>query len=242
MRMIFFMATYLGAGRGHKLGWILLMVSKYGVTLRSKIKLFNQHFIMKIKNSYWYFLLSLVLCSCLFIGNNAAAQSDSDSQPRSKKNFYIEGGGNALAFSVNYDARFQKRTDGFGYRIGIGGFTSFGGDGRSLLAVPVQINYLAGKGAHFFEAGLGATYTTDGFWEDEPIQKKTPVLGTITFGYRFQPVNSGLLLRVGMTPFFGTIKELEYNYDPVTGVSWSTVKREPLFWPLYGGVSVGYTF
>ncbi len=220
------------------------MISKYGVTLRDKIKLFNHYFLMKFRNSHWHFLLSLVLCSCLFIGNSAAAQSDSDSQPRSKKNFYIEGGGNALIFSVNYDARFQKRTDGFGYRIGIGGFTSLdlNSGGRSLLAVPVQINYLAGKGAHFFEAGLGATYSTDGFWENESIQKKTPILGTITFGYRYQPVSSGLLIRVGMTPFFGVKKNIEYHYDQATGISWSTLVSDPLFWPLYGGLSVGYTF
>ncbi len=199
-----------------------------------------QYFLHKSK---WFFVVLLTFCLSLGSNNSAFAQSDETSSNPPRHNFFIEGGGNAMAFSVNYDSRFGKKNSGLGYLVGLGGFTSFDSNsGTSLLAVPIQLNYLAGRGAHFFEAGIGATYTTNGFWENQQIEDKTPVLGTVTFGYRFQPLKSGFMLRTGITPFFGTTKKLDYTYDPVTGISYTTIVREPLFWPLYGGISVGYAF
>jgi len=135
------------------------------------------------------------------------------------QNVFVEVGGQGLLFTANYDSRFSNRRDGLGGRVGIGYLAS---DGDNATTIPLSLNYLLGKGKHFFEVGLGATIiATSGndnsFFFDG---NNSNVIGTMSFSYRVQPVDSGFAFRVGLTPIF--------NSD--------------FFIPYYGGLSLGYTF
>src|SRR4026207_1687902 len=52
---------------------------------------------------------------------------------------YIQIGGSAPLFSINYDRRFSKRVNGLGFAAGIG---YYGESGASLFSIPASINYL----------------------------------------------------------------------------------------------------
>ncbi len=135
------------------------------------------------------------------------------------QNVYVELFGQGLLFTANYDTRFSNRRDGLGGRVGIG-YLASGGD--NATTVPISLNYLLGKGKHFFEVGLGATLlatsgNSDSFFFDGNTSN---VIGTMSFSYRVQPVDNGFSFRVGLTPIF--------NSD--------------FFIPYYGGLSLGYTF
>jgi hypothetical protein len=170
--------------------------------------------------------IALFLLSPFFFYHSAQAQSVSRSKVDSAQNtraqnVYVELGGPGLLFSANYDTRFSQHRDGLGGRIGLG-FIETGG--ASVVTVPVQLNYLLGKKDKYFEIGLGATYASFNSGSDffsngsKPLTAST-VLGTMTFGYRYQPVDGGFNFRASFNPIF-----YSSNFVP------------------FGGVSVGYTF
>lgn len=179
---------------------------------------------MKIK------LLQILILFCIFISREAYSQTASpfsDSvkvklpagDQRRAQNVFVEIGGQGLLFTANYDSRFSNRRDGLGGRIGIGYIAS---EGDNATTVPISMNYLLGKGKHFFEVGIGATLiatsgTDNSFFFNE---NNSNVIGTMSFSYRLQPLDNGFSLRVGLTPVF--------NSD--------------FFIPYYGGLSLGYTF
>jgi hypothetical protein len=113
-----------------------------------------------------------------------------------------------------------------------------------------MVNRLFGKGVHFFEVGMGATffafedkynytYCTNGTYgpngeficnsysSDESnysfildVDGSPSVMGTMNFGYRRIPVDGGFTWKVNLNPIFNN-----------NG-----------FWPLYAGVGFGYAF
>ncbi|HAL83678.1 MAG TPA: hypothetical protein DCO83_16760 [Mucilaginibacter sp.] len=95
--------------------------------------------------------------------------------------------------------------------------------GISLVSVPVQLNYLLGNNSKYFEIGLGATYASfnsaSNFLAFSP-STSDKILGTMTFGYRYQPVDGGFSFRANIDPLFDSSN----------------------FIPYYFGVSFGYTF
>ncbi|BAU53171.1 hypothetical protein [Mucilaginibacter gotjawali] len=152
----------------------------------------------------------------------AVVHSKADSTLNTRaQNVYIELGGPGLLFSANYDTRFSQHRDGLGGRIGLGFIAS---GGASVVTVPVQLNYLLGKSDKYFEIGLGATYASFNSGSDflslntNPVTANT-VLGTMTFGYRYQPVDGGFNFRASFNPIFDSS-----NFVP------------------YFGLSFGYTF
>jgi len=152
----------------------------------------------------------------LFVKPTAA---QTDGGPRAQ-NVYVELGGPGLLFSANYDTRFSNRRDGMGGRIGAGYISV---DGNSLFTLPIQANYLLGKQGKYFEIGLGATFvSTDGNSRDEflSFDDTSNVIGTMTFGYRYQPVNGGFNFRASINPVFNSSN----------------------FVPYFAGISFGYTF
>jgi hypothetical protein len=134
------------------------------------------------------------------------------------KSVFIEAGGPGIA-SFNFDTRFSKRQNGLGMRAGMGGFVI---DSEGVILVPVGINYLLGRdGRDYFEVGANFTpillYGSNVNSESKLFSKS---FSTLSFGYRMQPSKSGFTFRASINPI----------------ISRTT------FWPLYGGVSVGYKF
>lgn len=151
--------------------------------------------------------LTLVFIGTLFIISCAFSQG--------AKSVYFELGGPGLA-SFNFDTRFGPREDGFGGRVGIGGFSI---EGESVVFIPVGVNYLMGKdGKNYFELGGGVTPVI--ISDDGSGDNFTSTFGWLNFGYRLQPANGGFTFRAFITPVFGSFG----------------------FFPYYGGVSFGYKF
>ena len=180
------------------------------------------------------FLLSLLLIpgfSPLFAQkNNSLSTKNSVGQ----NSFIAEAGGPGIAFSANIDRRFKPGRIGWGGRIGLGFVSAYddyydpvtgyyyGGDQKSAITFPAQVNYIFGKenSAHTLEVGAGFTYvskklTIMNFYDD----KRSNFFGTFSFMYRRQPVNGGFSWRAGFTPIFAKS-----------------------FIQPFGAVSVGYNF
>ena len=123
-----------------------------------------------------------------------------------KNSFIAEGGGAGIEFSVNFDTRFKMTRFGWGGRIGIGFVSAwdyyydpvsmiyYGGNEISAITLPVQLNYVFGKGnsPNTFEAGAGFTYVSKklnimNFSDWYGIDRRTQVFGTFAFMYRRQP-------------------------------------------------------
>ncbi len=123
---------------------------------------------------------------------------------------FFELGGPGLV-SFNYDRRFNKQTDGWGFRGGLGYINS---SDYNVVSVPVGINYLGGRRGRYFELGLNQSlifvknnqtnqnlfYTTRLYGVDV-VDSKTIPLTSMTIGYRSQPVNGGFCFRVGAMPY-----------------------------------------
>jgi hypothetical protein len=111
---------------------------------------------------------------------------------------YIQIGGSAPLFSINYDRRFSKRVNGAGFSAGAG---YYGESGLTVFSIPVSINYLFGRSNHFIELAGGATYFTahESFFGDE---NGSLVFFHINAGYRYQPTKGGFFFRGGISPLF----------------------------------------
>lgn len=173
----------------------------------------------------------ILVCAIMCTAAITMAQNSENEEAISYQSFYVEVGGPGVLFSANIDSRFKKERLGWGIRGGLGFVTANeyvpnGNNGnyerRSIITVPVQINYLFGKknSPHIFEVGGGATYLSKkldilDFYDDE----RTQLLGTASFMYRKQPVEGGFTWRIGFTPVF------------------SKGYIQP-----FGGVSIGYAF
>ncbi|UZD23814.1 hypothetical protein PBT90_10480 [Algoriphagus halophytocola] len=186
-------------------------------------------------------LLALLLC---FFSFALFAQGEESLPPT--KSIYVELGGAGLPYSFNYDFRFdQTKVDSWGMRVGFGGYAM---DGDSFFSLPVQVNKLMGKGPHYFEIGVGATffafsedndtYCIDGYFDEDSgqyicnsyesygynfildVDGSPSLMGTLNFGYRRVPTDGGFTWKININPIFNN-----------NG-----------FWPLYGGVGFGYAF
>lgn len=179
-----------------------------------------------MKKLFVFTILSLLVISSFAQGTSKAV--------------YVEAGGIGLPYSISFDTRFKKGTNtGMGARIGVGGFII---EDEKMLTVPLQLNWLFGKDKNYFELGVGATYLYyDGYeYQDYvctgfncypngeyyagdfilPISNEHSIMGTLSFGYRRIPAGSGFTWRAGITPIF----------------------NDNGFWPLFGGIGVGYKF
>ncbi len=160
---------------------------------------------------------TLILFMGLFV-NISMAQ---DGLRTRSQSVYMEVLGNGLTYSLNYDTRFGQSLKGIGGRIGIG-YVAL--DGNSLTSVPFVVNYLFGKDKHYFEVGAGATLLSAAASSDfGPVgsgEKGSTFIGTMSLGYRLEPLDGGFTFRAGITPLF----------DRST------------FFPFWPQVSFGYAF
>jgi hypothetical protein len=144
-----------------------------------------------------------------------------DQTPLPTKAIYVELGGAGLPYSFNYDFRFDPtKQDGWGMRVGVGGYTT---TNESFFSAPIMLNRLYGKGIHFFEVGIGATFfafdnTYYSFILD--VDGSPSAMGTMNFGYRRIPIDGGFMWKINLNPIFNN-----------NG-----------FWPLFAGVGFGYAF
>lgn len=150
------------------------------------------------------------------------AASDTTATDHRAQNIFLELYGPGLTVSVNYDARIGNSRNGLGYRIGIGYLPD---KTSNMLDIPLQLNYLLGGKNNFLEIGGGATYIHySGTFEGAVFPFKhnnnnNQLGGTVTVGYRRQPVNGGFNFRVNMDPIFSST---EFYF--------------------FSGISLGYTF
>lgn len=140
---------------------------------------------------------------------------------------YLEGLGNAGLYSVNYDRRVG---DVLALRAGVGAWTAddlFLGDEAesSVLAVPVTVSWLPGASGRGPELGggvlLGRRDREGAFGEDDTSSSFVSLTGIA--GYRWQPLDGGMVVRIGFTPFYGLGDEDEAYPDkgfiPSAGIS-----------------------
>lgn len=107
---------------------------------------------------------------------SASAQSEQfDGRRLGTQAVGVEVLGSTGIVGVNYDARFRRGANhGWGFRTGLNYSASAFGRKESNLdwclsntsghGIPLEINYLTGKGKHHFEVGLG---TTLGIYHDK---------------------------------------------------------------------------
>ena len=145
---------------------------------------------------------------------------DTTAEDVKAQNVYAEVGGAGLAISANYDARFKKERNGWGFRVGAGFFTS---GGNTVETVPFQLNYLIGEHSSMIEVGVGTTFLNskgtnvgNSKWQFDNI---TGFVGTASIGYRYQPEHKGINFRIAFVPIL-------YDEGVIPA----------------GAVSIGYTF
>ena len=150
---------------------------------------------------------------------DSTSSEDFDPSLVKAQNIYLGIGGAGMAISANYDARFGKERNGWGFSVGVGAFAA---EGNSVFTVPFQLNYLIGEHNFMFEVGGGTTFmnskgvNTGKTWEFDNI---TGFVATGTIGFRYQPESKGLTFKAGFVPIL-------YDEGIIPA----------------GGLSIGYTF
>ena len=155
---------------------------------------------------------SFALLCCLFSTLTLIAQESTPAPSVGKTGFFAELGGPGILFSANIDHRFGRSHLGFGGRAGLGFVSGYfddydpnnsNGSPKSIVSIPVQLNYVFGKesSVHTFEVGVGATMLGRSVAIlDFPYDEPTQFYGTASFMYRRQPKNGGFSWRGGFTP------------------------------------------
>ncbi|MFN3999951.1 hypothetical protein [Algoriphagus sp.] len=145
-------------------------------------------------------LLTVFILSLFLVTTNSMAQ---DEQRSRSQTVYLEVLGNGLIYSLNYDTRFSNSVKGLGGRAGIGHMAI---NGDRLTTFPFLVNYLFGRDKHYFEVGAGATLlTASAFSNFGPVDSResgSAFIGTMSLGYRLEPLNGGFSFRAGITPIF----------------------------------------
>jgi hypothetical protein len=145
----------------------------------------------------------------IFLGISLPSMSFAQMDQLRGQGLFVEILGSGVGVSMNYDSRFFQANGGLGARIGVGyvGFTLFDEDVRAI-SLPFQLNYLWGRGNHFLETGVGTTALFsdsekgNGWWAPQEDDSTIGMIGTMTVGYRYQPVDGGFQLRAGLSPVF----------------------------------------
>lgn len=159
--------------------------------------------------------ISLLVILAISIVSNVRAQSSSGINGPAKVVFAEVAGPGLL--SINYDMRLTNANDGFGFRVGVGGWSL---KESKLLLVPLGVNYITSKNNHdYFEVGAGTTIVNNSN-ANSSIGPFKSSFGFLSLGYRKQPADGGYFFKAALMPIFGS------GY----------------FWPYYAGVGFGYAF
>ncbi|PJB14147.1 MAG: hypothetical protein CO118_10125 [Flavobacteriales bacterium CG_4_9_14_3_um_filter_32_8] len=145
----------------------------------------NTNFIINLKKT-------LLILGLILTVNFVYCQEDSLKEIRTKNSIYLELGGNAFIYSINYDRIFfTKESLHIGVRAGLFFFPNYEGN---LSAIPIEFNLLYGRKNSFLEIGIGQTFNLT--IEDDLSAS------TIRLGYRFQRKErgNGFMFRIAALP------------------------------------------
>jgi hypothetical protein len=131
----------------------------------------------------------------------AHAQEDDLVLPQ-RHNVYLEVGGNASRYSLNYERTLAEH-----HRLRFGLAIWTGGETQAIteteLMLPIMYNVLVGSGPHYLELGAGVLAGAINRDESgEPING-TYLSTTGTIGYRHQLPSLEWIFRIGYTPIIG---------------------------------------
>jgi hypothetical protein len=170
----------------------------------------------------------LLLAFALLLSSFAAFAQDQHLPTRS---VFAELGGSGLAYSFNYDFRFDStRMDSWGMRVGAGGY-KIGGD--SFFSLPVLVNRLFGKGDRFFELGLGMTFfgvNNEPYSYCQSFDSNGNCIGPLVT----EESDVNFILPVDGSPSLMGTMNIGYRKIPVFNNNG--------FWPLFAGIGLGYAF
>lgn len=115
-------------------------------------------------------------------------------------------------FGLHFESGFVKRTNGFGYTIGLGAAPynlEKTCNDVGFITIPVGLNYLLGKQNHLLEIGAGAVVKFGGgtkVWcpelEDNFFENGDPSYFYSLLGYRYQPHSKRMSWRAFVSPLF----------------------------------------
>ena len=149
-----------------------------------------------------------------------------------KQAVFAEALGIAGIVSANYDTRLNSDSP-WGLRVGLGYttntelFQTVGAGHTEGFSIPVNVNYLMGRGNHHFECGIGIS---NGFYKETistlfantPMKRKWGCAIYSDIGYRYQKKGK-VFFRGGITP--GIIPGGHWNTTffiaPYIGVGYS---------------------
>lgn len=164
-----------------------------------------------------YWLYSFLLTILVLTQAITAQDINSNNNPETIDHaIYLEVGGSAIAYSINYEGRIGENLWG---RVGA---SYFPGPFVEMVSFPLGMSYLIGKDVKHFELGFAVspTYSESDFFTDESNKKEYGIIASPIIGYRFQPKEE-LFFRLAFTPFFTTFDTKFF---------------------LSGGLSFGYSF
>ena len=125
----------------------------------------------------------------------------------------LEALGTGGLVSFHFESRFLKSNTGIGYNIGVGvapyGLFESSCNTGGVISFPAGINYLLGKKDHLLEMGLGAALKFGGGTkvycpelDDNFFESDNSVYEYCLLGYRYQPRDKKLTLRIFISPLF----------------------------------------
>jgi hypothetical protein len=161
----------------------------------------------------------LVLAMIMVFG-----QKTLDTNEIKRNSLFIEVGGNAFFYSLNYDRQVKvSDTWRLAGRVGIMYVNTFTDQNRHMMGVPIEFSYLKGTKNNFLEIGLGVTGTYDQYYSFDP---RVPIrdskvqdlamMAVVRIGYRHQKREGGLFYKVGFTPLAGVVFDLRQNTNKHT--------------------------
>ncbi|WP_316827860.1 hypothetical protein [Pedobacter miscanthi] len=156
-------------------------------------------------------------------------------------NIYLEGLGNAVVYSINYDRLFHISNElTIAPRVGFEYIPRRDVDAYGRYTFPTEINFLYNKNKNnpnHIEAGAGLTFFSlfDNYQysvTNEIVGKnyKLAKISTLRLGFRHQKNEGGLMYRAGILV---RLTQDDFSRSRVGG---------DLFYRIWPGFSIGYTF
>ena len=165
-------------------------------------------------------LFMFMQCMTSFSQN---VNSDSTEYKKRSNAVFIEFGGAAIIYSVNYSRLFSI-SEQLRFNAGLG-FSYFRFDffgDSDVFVVPIATSVILGEKKHFFESGLGVTLAFTG--------SERGIVPTADLSYRYEGIR-GLMLKGGLTPMISfndhpyAPNKVEFNLLPKIGIGYSVYQK-----------------